>query len=652
MAVRKAPDAEWDVFLSYSRAEARKARALASALQGRGLRVFVDDSAVDDFTSITAAITQALTRSKALLALYSADYPRRRACQWELTYAYLAGQREGDPRQRILVINPEPDADHVHPWELRDARHWPWPATPEAVDRLTARVAAHVSALPTPMDSAASTPFVPWLPAPARTGSARYTGRLTEQWRIHTALHRHRAPLVSQSGTGRTAQLRGMPGIGKSLLAQEYALRFGPAFPGGIFWFDLHSAQGGSPAEALDAYADQVLTVVSALGLDHSAPALPRLLSRLALALGERGAPCLWVVDGVPDGLAPDQLHLLHGPHLLTATLITTRSLRYAAFAEAIDIPPLPDTDGYRLVTSRRRPQGDAERAAALALVRDVDGHPEALDRIADLAAVDDFARVRNRLHRPGTGILPARGAAAGPDGLRGLLPTAREPVPAAPANPAAAPAAARGPAPAVPAAPAPVPVSVPMPVSMPVPMPMPVPVSPGSATAEHPPHHPAHSPHLAHQPSPGPGPFPGLAERAAAFVLQVELVTRVGVQPLAPDQGSLREALTSLYSLFATTRDVLHRIATETGTPLTLPHIASALANQHLRPFLTAWHAALQEHEGTRPEHVGRIEHERRWKRSAEMRADLAALRTPLTAVARQLAALCGTDLTTPPPA
>ncbi|MBZ6283030.1 TIR domain-containing protein [Streptomyces olivaceus] len=699
----------WDVFVSYSRSDAGRVGALVSALRARDLRVFVDDTAVDDFASITATVTEALAHSRILLALYSADYPQRRACQWELTYAYLAGQREGDPRRRILVLNPEPASDHVHPVELRDARHWHWPTAPELLDRLAARVAGHVDTVTTFMGEAADASVVPWLPAPARTGSFRFTARLPEQWHIHTALHRHRAPLVDRTGGGRGAQLRGMPGLGKSLLAQEYALHFSSAFPGGVFWFDLHRYEG-QPAEAMRSYAEQVSTVLAALRVTASASSLPGLLSHLAIALGERGLPCLWVVDGVPDGLATDQLTLLRGPHLLTATLITTRSLRYTDFAECVDMAPLSDADGYHLLTSRRVPGDEPEQAAALALVRDVGGHPEALDLLADLAdlaVTGDFAGLRNRLHAHGPDVLATRRpvSATGAPARRPLS-TALLPRPLLSADPAddvlrllalACPAplsqttlenvlSAIGPydpwdvGPLVAEA---------------------VEALRGSGALRHAPPdrswtvHPllARAVHrhdtdvarqedlrrgLLHTLVPGTfarGPVPtGIAtasartaelapdasvgtrpsplERAAAFDLQVELVTRVGVQPLPRDHGSLREALTSLHSLFATTRDLLHRVATETATtatPLTLPAIAARLTNTHLRPFLTTWHPALQEHEATRPPDVSPVEHERSWKRSPEMRADLAGLRGPLASVAEELAALCGVDLLTP---
>ncbi|MFI1830221.1 TIR domain-containing protein [Streptomyces sp. NPDC020412] len=694
------------MFVSYSRTDAVKAGALADALRARGLRVFLDDLVVDDFASITASISDALSRSKVLLALYSAEYPRRRACQWELTSAYLAGQQEGDPRRRVLVINPEPSADHVHPVELRDAKHWTWPAARSGLRQLTTQVAAHVSQIHAPLGEVghlpATTAHQPqgasWLPAPARAGSARFTDRLAEQWRIHTALVRHRAPLVAQPGSGRTAQLRGMPGIGKSVLAQEYALRFGSAFPGGVFWFDLHTAQGQSPFSVMDTYTEQISIVCHALDVEHSTPlSLPRLLSRLAIRLGERGTPCLWVVDGLPDGLHHGELELLRGPHLLASTLVTTRSFHYGPFAEAIDLPSLSDADGYRLVTSHRPPANDVEKATALALVHDVGGHPQALDLLSSLATSADFTDVRNRLHAIGTDILtvpraphrehrpvgPARTpltstllthplSGYGPvdDVLRLLALASPAPLnqtvlenvlasmdPYDPweAGPAVADAVA---------------------TLLGSGALLPDPRAQGAwrvhallarAVRRHDedtarqedlrrmllhtlsapaPHKPTPATHAPTHPSPT---GPGSVERAAAFDLQIELVTRVGVQPLGPDDGSLRETLTSLHSLFATTREVLHRVAGESPPPLTLPRIASALTNQHLRPFLSTWHTALSRHEGTRPPGRSAIEHEHLWPRAPEMRAQLEALRGPLTSTAKELATLCGIDLLDP---
>lgn len=131
--------------------------------------------------------------------------------------------------------------------------------------------------------------------------------------------------------------------------------------------------------------------------------------------------------------------------------------------------------------------------------------------------------------------------------------------------------------------------------------------------------------------------------ERLAAFDLQVELVTRVGVQRLAADSGSLREALDSLHGLFRTTRDVLR------GYGPVAPAIhqpADTLLDVVLRPFLSRWHPRLSAHEAGRPADRSPWEHEQRWPEAAQLRTELAALAAPLNEIAAQLSAISGTEL------
>ena len=54
--------------------------------------------------------------------------------------------------------------------------------------------------------------------------------------------------------------------------------------------------------------------------------------------------------------------------------------------------------------------------------------------------------------------------------------------------------------------------------------------------------------------------------QKKAAWSLYVELVTRIAVQPLEVDQGLVREAMNSLYSLFGTTREVLKAAGPDVG--------------------------------------------------------------------------------------
>ena len=74
---------------------------------------------------ITDEIRTGLAEPKALVAWYSPDYPKSRPCQMELTAALIAAQQASDPRRRVLVINPEPDARHIQPILLADEQHLP-----------------------------------------------------------------------------------------------------------------------------------------------------------------------------------------------------------------------------------------------------------------------------------------------------------------------------------------------------------------------------------------------------------------------------------------------------------------------------------------------------------------------------------------------
>lgn len=140
----------------------------------------------------------------------------------------------------------------------------------------------------------------------------------------------------------------------------------------------------------------------------------------------------------------------------------------------------------------------------------------------------------------------------------------------------------------------------------------------------------------------------PNDAERRAAWEVYVELVTRVSVVPLRADEGLLREALTSMYSLFATTRDVLRQHGPEVAEPkrngqYNFGYLAVAMLNFGIRPLLARWHPALEDWENQRPADRSRRDHEQLWPQSDEFRAALTDTRRILTAYADLLAGACG---------
>ncbi|MET7574893.1 hypothetical protein ABZT04_41440 [Streptomyces sp. NPDC005492] len=140
----------------------------------------------------------------------------------------------------------------------------------------------------------------------------------------------------------------------------------------------------------------------------------------------------------------------------------------------------------------------------------------------------------------------------------------------------------------------------------------------------------------------------PNDAERRAAWEVYVELVTRVSVVPLRTDEGLMREALSSLYSLFATTRDVLRQHGPEVAEPkrngqCNFGYLAVAMLNFGIRPLLARWHPALEDWENQRPADRSRRDHEQLWPHADDLRTALNDARRILTAYADLLASACG---------
>ncbi len=77
-------------------------------------------------------------------------------------------------------------------------------------------------------------------------------------------------------------------------------------------------------------------------------------------------------------------------------------------------------------------------------------------------------------------------------------------------------------------------------------------------------------------------------ADRMAAWELYVELLTRITTQALPLGDGDESTALSSIHSIFATTREVLKRHG---PACITFSKIAVVVLNQVIRPFTARWH-------------------------------------------------------------
>ena len=118
----------------------------------------------------------------------------------------------------------------------------------------------------------------------------------------------------------------------------------------------------------------------------------------------------------------------------------------------------------------------------------------------------------------------------------------------------------------------------------------------------------------------------PDEQEKRAAWELYIELVTRISVVELKKSEGILREALSSLYSLFPTTRQVLRNYGpsiavTHEDADYSLARLAVNFLNYELRPILSKWHPLLQDYEEKREKGVSIKDHEDRWEMNQELR-------------------------------
>ena len=76
--------------------------------------------------------------------------------------------------------------------------------------------------------------------------------------------------------------------------------------------------------------------------------------------------------------------------------------------------------------------------------------------------------------------------------------------------------------------------------------------------------------------------------DRQAAWKLYIELLTRITTQALPRDSGDEETALSSIHSLFETTRQVLKEQGQEC---VQFTKLAVIVLNQVVRPFTAEWH-------------------------------------------------------------
>ena len=393
--------AGYDLFLSCAGPDRHVVRRLHRALTRAGLRVFLDEHDIGLFDQITSQIELALRSSRALLAYYSASYPSRPACQLELTAAFLAGLREGDPMRRIIVVNPEdPRSGHLLPAELADARYAVLPVDHTDLAALVRRIQDRLGPLTGTFQEIRLTERPRWYGrAP---GTVNFVGRYREQWELHSGLFDTDFALTREPTAGPAVSLVGMPGIGKTAVAAVYGWQFGAAYAGGaVYWLSL-AGTGGSSGEVLARYAEEVRSIADSVGLRPGDISRSGLFGMVADHLYARSGPSLWVIDDLPDDLDPELVHRLMLPAgTRVRTILITHTEAYRSVARPVRVGPLAKPDAAALLRWFREPQ-EAEEPAFGRVLERLGGHPFVLtlagEQLRDRVGLVSFERYADRL--------------------------------------------------------------------------------------------------------------------------------------------------------------------------------------------------------------------------------------------------------------
>jgi len=412
------------LFLSYSRQNKALVYPFVEALTAAGVEVWIDREEIDPLDDFPARIREGLAQCHALLAWYSPEYAQSSYCQKELTAAWICAQRlTRNVLSRILVVNSEENVAHMALGDVGRENYLTVPKDLASQIACIGSIRQRLGALSD--DFAAVRELKPpkWYPS-AQQGSARFVGRLRELWEIHTALN---PVVISQHENANVVvQLRGLGGVGKSLLATEYAKRFGAAYPGGIHWL---RAYGFDPSKPMDPEARERerRVQIEDLALRYAVSIRDKDAREINRDLGRKlalGGQYFWVVDDLPAAL--DQERAFPdwcAPSANGCTLITTRSRDYEGIGSTVMVDVLELQPALELLTQQRKPQTQSERQDAKGLAEDLGRHALALDVAGHfLLQTRGFATLRKEVTREvnGIGSDPLGELAAG---LSGQLP-------------------------------------------------------------------------------------------------------------------------------------------------------------------------------------------------------------------------------------
>ena len=371
----------YDLFISYRRRDAEQVLRLEAALRGCGVSVWLDQHAISEFAPITDEIRDGLAQSKAFLAWYSEAYLASRPCQMELTAALLAAQADGDPRRRVLVINPERHGNHIEPVALRDAQYAAAPSDSAGYASLAQTIAAHIAALVGPLGAilpVVPSSQVPVSRSPSSIGSSDaclICGGFIRRYiraRAPSSAGRRRPDWPSSAASAASVS-RCWPGS-----MRVGSLRRTRVASSGCGRTGHNPTRTAETAEA--GRLEQFLAMAVALGIETRSTESGYVEACLREKLSQRGQPFLWIVDDLAPSLDAEAVKAWLAPAPAGKTLVTTRSREYASIGRAVPLDVLTPAEALELLCSRRTPSDSVETAAAHGITQDLGYHALAVD--------------------------------------------------------------------------------------------------------------------------------------------------------------------------------------------------------------------------------------------------------------------------------